>query len=160
MIVVAVLYIRKRMAEKPIPTASVEPTKPGYEIAMEQLERLKEERVWQQGMVKEYHTQLSDIIRVYVEQTYHITALEMITDEIIGQFRRQVVPVGTPEMLRHILEKADMVKFARYDPLPEEHEKSMRLAMEFVTITATFMNRQSVNTLPQQEESTKKGQLL
>jgi hypothetical protein len=143
----AIYYFRKR------PKASVEaaqtlaPKRPAYEVAMESLERVREARLWQSGdveSVKDYHTQLTDILRVYAEQTYAITTLEATTEEIIEQFRTRFVPAGSIEMLRSVLTLADMVKFARTTPLPNDNERSMKLAVEFVTLTALHSRQQSV----------------
>ncbi len=131
-----VYYWRKRKPAEQKEIRPLEPERPAYEVAMEELERLSNERLWQHGEVKEYHTRLTDILRVYVERTYGITTLETTTHDIITQFRQAAAPAGATEMLRSVLEKADMVKFARYEPLPDEHDRSFKLANEFVTITA------------------------
>ncbi|MFY7999459.1 MAG: BatD family protein [Candidatus Kapaibacteriota bacterium] len=110
--------------------------RPAFEVAMEELEKLREERLWQSGAVKEYHTRLADIVRVYVEDTLNVTTLEATTEEIIAELRTKSCPAGTVEILRAVLEKADMVKFAKYEALPDENERSLRLATELVQITA------------------------
>ena len=112
------------------------PKRPAFEVAMEELEKLREERLWQSGAVKEYHTRLADIVRVYVEDTLNVTTLEATTEEIIAELRTKSCPAGTVEILRAVLEKADMVKFAKYEALPDENERSLRLATELVQITA------------------------
>lgn len=136
-IIWAIWYIRKRRKNAPTAVAIKNvPQRPAYEIAMEALDRLREERLWQSGAVKEYHTRLTDILRLYVEDTFHVTTLEATTDEILTELRTTSCPPGTIEMLRSVLEKADMVKFARYEPLADENERSIRLATELVQITA------------------------
>jgi BatD DUF11 like domain len=131
-----IYYWRKRKPVEEKEIRPLQPERPAYEIAMEELERLSNERLWQQGEVKEYHTRLTDILRAYAERAYGITTLETTTEDIIAQFRRAAAPAGATEMLRSVLEKGDMVKFARYEPLPDEHDRSHKLATEFVTITA------------------------
>jgi hypothetical protein len=134
----AVYYFRKR--PKIIePEQLRAPKRPPYEIAMEQLERLRNARLWQSGdveSVKDYHTQLADIVRTYLEQTYSITTLEATTEEIVIQFRTTFAPPGSVEILRSVLTLADMVKFARTTPVPSDNERTMKLATEFVTLTA------------------------
>lgn len=136
-IVWGVWYYRKRraLALANMPVAIV-PKRPPYEVAMEGLERLREQRLWQSGAVKEYYTELSEIMRVYVEGTFGIITLEATTDEIIAAMRTKSTPIASTEMLRNVLELADMVKFARYEAVPDEHERSLRLATEYVQITA------------------------
>ena len=136
-IIWAVWYIRKRRKNAPTALATKHvPKRPAYEVAMEELERLREERLWQTGAVKEYHTRLADIVRVYVEETLGVTALEATTDEILSELLTKSCPAGTLQILRAVLEQADMVKFARYEALPDENERSLRLATELVQITA------------------------
>jgi hypothetical protein len=136
-IIWTVWYIRKRRANAPTALAVKHvPQRPAYEIAMEALERLRKERLWQSGAVKEYHTRLTDILRVYVEETFGVTTLEATTDEILAELPTKSCPASIIEMLRSVLEKADMVKFARYEPLADENERSIRIATELVQITA------------------------
>jgi hypothetical protein len=135
LIVGGVYWWKKRKPAEVFVEKPPVPETPPYQVAMEALEKLHEERLWQKGEEKEYHSRLTDILRVYVEKTYHITTLEATTDEILAQFRLAAAPAGATEMLRSVLTKADMVKFARYKPLPDEHDRSLNSAREFVTIT-------------------------
>ncbi|MCU0424701.1 MAG: BatD family protein [Candidatus Kapabacteria bacterium] len=136
-IIWGVWYWRKRraLALANIPAVLV-PKRPPYEIAMEQLERLREQRLWQSGAVKEYHTELSEILRVYLEGTFDVITLEATTDEILAELRAKSCPQPTIDLLATVLKKADMVKFAKYVPLPEENEQGMKIATEIVQITA------------------------
>jgi hypothetical protein len=130
-----IYYWRKR---KTAPSEEIRPReaeRPPYQVAMEELEKLQSERLWQQGETKEYYSRLADILRIYVEKTYYITTLEATTDEIMRQFVFVAAPSGATEMLRSVLQKADMVKFARYEPLPDENDRSFKAATEFVTVT-------------------------
>ncbi len=135
-------YIRKRRLEPDAEPEIIVPSRPPFEVALEALEALKQERVWQQGgadSAKEYHTQLTDILRVYVERSFGVKAMEATSDEILQQYRTSLkpsyVPPGTSELLRFVLEQADLVKFARLQPTPDDHEKSWNVAREFVIIT-------------------------
>jgi len=134
-----VYYFHKRPAKPRAELAHQQPRRPAHEVALESLERLKQERLWQKGQVKEYHTQLADIIRTYLEHAYSIKTLEVTSDEILRQYQRHrtalVTAPGSSELLRFVLSQADMVKFARFQPLPEDNEKALHLAIEFVNLT-------------------------
>ncbi|TAE28622.1 MAG: hypothetical protein EAZ92_07990 [Candidatus Kapaibacterium sp.] len=146
-IVGGVYWWRKR---KPVVSEEIRPSAPSlppYQMAMEELERLEQERLWQAGDAKEYHTRLADIVRVYVERSYNVTTLEATSDEILAQFRMVAAPTGSLEKLRSVLKTADMVKFARYEALPDENDRSMKLAKEFVTITTLKPETQENITL-------------
>ena len=49
-----------------------------------QLEKLKQAQLWQNGKIKAYYSDLSDILRLYIENRYNSPALEMTTDEILS----------------------------------------------------------------------------
>jgi hypothetical protein len=92
--------------------------------------------MWQEGKIKDYHSGISDILRVYIEERYSINAPEMTTDEIMYAMRRTVVPENLKEKLRQILVLADLVKFAKENPVPHEHETSINYAIDFVKDSA------------------------
>jgi len=135
-IIYAVYYIRKRRKESrpliPVPSA---PALPDYEIALRELERLRGEKVWQKGLLKEYHTQLTDILRQYLFNHFGIPAHEMTSDEILDAMNRKSINRNAINKLRDILILADLVKFAKEQPLPAEHDISMNQAIEFVKST-------------------------
>jgi hypothetical protein len=111
------------------------PSRPPHEIALEALRRLEAEKLWQQGRVKEYHSQLSDIVRSYIEQTMSINAMEMTTDSILSACEIKALNQRNTDELQELLERADLVKFAKYQPLAVEHEASMKNAFSFVEST-------------------------
>ena len=106
--------------------------KPAHEIAFEQLKRLKETKLWQKGMIKEYQSELSHIIREYVERRYEILALESTTDEILRDLKQKDFNEDLKDNLKEMLQLADLVKFAKAEPPVERHEQLMRFAEDFV----------------------------
>jgi hypothetical protein len=105
--------------------------------ALQDLEHLRVAGLWKKGMVKEYHTQLTDILRSYMENKLGICAIEMTSDQILDSYSEKTnMPDGTMEKLQSILRTADMVKFAKSEPMPNEHERSMNYAISFVQETA------------------------
>ncbi|TLY28907.1 MAG: hypothetical protein E6K56_09215 [Ignavibacteria bacterium] len=124
------IYVRgkRRKGESILPEA---PERPADELALEALRALESERLWQRGKIKEYHSQLTDILRLYIERRLGVAALELTSDEILSAAPIRLLN-NTREALKEILTRADLVKFAKYQPLPEEHETSLRLATGFV----------------------------
>ena len=106
-------------------------TRTPEERALQTLEALRVERLWQSGQVKEYHTRLTDAVRQFIEESTGIRATEMTSDETIDAVSGQQLAVGT-ELLRSIFATADMVKFAKSEPSAHEHERSMDEAVTFV----------------------------
>jgi len=112
------------------------PERPANEIAAERLEQLKEEKLWQAGKIKLYYSELSDILREYIEHRYLIPALEQTTDEIINGLRHN--PDLSPELVgkvRQLLFLSDLVKFAKENPVGNENEMNFSIAESFVKET-------------------------
>jgi hypothetical protein len=102
---------------------------------LEELNKLREEKLWQQGNVKLYFTQLTDIIRMYIERRYSINAMEFTTDEILSSACITSLDAGIVNKLRFTLTTADMVKFAKGQPLASENELSMSNSYDFINET-------------------------
>jgi len=105
-------------------------------IAFRELDRLKDEKIWLKGEVKQYYSSLTEITRRYIERQYEIQAMESTTDEILHAFRRANREDNLlEEMLKELLELADLVKFAREDPLPDDNQTHLNNAYIFVQKT-------------------------
>jgi hypothetical protein len=133
-IIYLILYYIKKRKKKPVPEIII-PKIPAHVTALERLEKLKEEKLWQTGKLKEYHSELSDIIRQYIEHRFYIHAMEQVTDEIMYSFRTADISDELKIKLRNILFLSDLVKFAKEQPLPNENETSWINAHEFVMAT-------------------------
>ncbi len=112
------------------------PAEPAHIIALRDLDALKAEKLWQKGMVKEYYTRLTEIIRRYMEIRFRIPAMEQTSNEILRDVRRHPEQERIPaDLLESLLNLADMVKFAKEKPLPEENERHINNACLFVDQT-------------------------
>ena len=100
-----------------------------YERAADSLSDLRDRKVWQAGKVKEYYTDLTDIVRRFIEESTQVRATEMTSDETIEAVRTMTDDIAT---LRGLFAQADLVKFAKREPLPHEHEGAMDMAERFV----------------------------
>lgn len=115
--------------------AYVPPPRPAHEVAFEQLALLKEKKLWQQGLIKQYYSEATEIFRRYLENRYTLQAMEETTDEILAGLRKLRFPepmLGTAE---RILRRADLVKFAKFEPGPADHEEMIAVIHEFVDRT-------------------------
>lgn len=137
-LIAAGLYIYKRIRDhKPIIAIPQAPPLPPHQRALNELEALRQRQLWQQGMVKDYHTLLTDILRNYLEETYSIPSTEMTSDQTLDAFRAcPAFNADAEQQLRQILQTADMVKFAKSEPQPYQHDLSMTQAVNFVRATA------------------------
>ncbi len=129
-------YFKRRKRGTAGPGKKIFPSEPAHVIAIRELEALEKEKLWQQGLVKVYHTRITEILRNYLERRYHIPALEQTTREIMDQLEYLGgVPSGSRNELQQILVLADLVKFAKFVPAPEENMLSMTRSIRFVQDT-------------------------
>jgi len=133
-IYLGIWYYRKRKKKEPIFKIS-KPKLPPHEIALEELEKLRQKKLWQNNKIKEFYTELTDIVRKYIEGRFEIKALEMTTDAILEAFKRIDVSDDAKSKLKQMLVLADMVKFAKEQPVPTEIEQSFNNALDYVKST-------------------------
>jgi hypothetical protein len=132
-IALIVYLLKKYVFNKKEEVITVKPKAiiPADITALKQLNTLEKDQLWQAGKIKEYHTELSEIIRRYTENRFDFIALELATDEIISELKSKV----NNEQLASItilLQRADLAKFAKSKPDTDENEQSMQLAKHFV----------------------------
>lgn len=104
--------------------------------ALKALEHLKKKKLWEQGKVKEYYSELTEIIRIYLEGRWGIYAMEMVSSDIIDALRKIDVIEGDIDPLVKMFSISDLVKFAKWDPLPTDHDMAFKSAKEFIEKTA------------------------
>jgi hypothetical protein len=112
------------------------PSDPAHVIAFRELERLKREELWQKGETKKYYTELTEILRQYLENRFRVYSLELTTAETLEAlvktgFRKN----GSYNDLKAVLTGADLVKFAKYNPAASENESHFETSWNFVLVT-------------------------
>jgi hypothetical protein len=131
-IIYVIWKLRRKEAIIKLPSR---PKIPAHIKAIEALEKLRGEKLWQTGKIKEFHSVLTDILREYIEERFEMIALEMTTYEIITSLKNKDIDPELLKQLEQILTLADMVKFAKYNPLPDEHDHSLNQSVGFVEKT-------------------------
>lgn len=127
-------YFRK--VKKPVAVVEKpKPVLPAHVLAMDQLNALRAKKLWEQGEVKAYYSEMTDIIRVYLEKRYDIDAMEQTSDEILAGLQPVVIPDESRAVLREILLLSDLVKFAKALPAGAENEQRMEEAIGFIRDT-------------------------
>ncbi len=111
------------------------PKEPAHVIALDALYKLRNEKLWQAGEIKNYQSRLTHIIREYIENRYSIPALEVTTDEIVKRVRNVVLSGNLINSMERVLRVADLVKFAKATPDLAIHEQFMEEALHFVRET-------------------------
>jgi hypothetical protein len=137
-------YILKRRKEnKPI-FKIIKPKEPAHIIALRALNNLKQKKLWQAGKEKAYYSELTYILREYIENRFHITALERTSHELLETMKHSnFVEKNRIIELNQILRLGDLAKFAKFKPLPDENDLSLKNAFSVVE-----------NTIPEVVDST------
>ena len=126
--------IRKRKETEDAPTYR---TLPPFEEAILRLNELDEKLLWQNNKIKEYYSELTEIVRGYIERELKVPALENTTDEVLAMIKdfKNADSIETSKetikKLKDLLQEADLVKFAKSKPLAIEIEDDRRDA-EFI----------------------------
>ena len=130
-------YIRWKKKNVPLFVKPEKPAEPAHIIALRELDRIKTQKLWQQEKLKQYYSEVSDTIRVYIENRFDISAMEQTSSETIGVFKQQknLADEKTLDQLQHILSLADLVKFAKYTPSPDDNNLALMNAYFFVNQT-------------------------
>jgi hypothetical protein len=137
-IICVIGYIIQRMRNrKPVTAHNLndDPKLPPHELAIRELNEIKIQKLWQQGRNKEYYTQITDTLRRYIFRRFGINAMEMTSYEILDLITRESDAKSVYDTLKQILQLADLVKFAKWRPLPDENDLSMAYAYLFVNQT-------------------------
>lgn len=134
LIVGFIYYLRKRPKKQPVVEVP-KPRIPSHQLALEKLDLLRKKQLLQREQIKQYHIELSDIIREYLENRYSLKAQEQTSAEIFKMVKYLDISDGDKSKLRQVLILADLVKFAKEKPLPTDNEQSMENAFDFVLHT-------------------------
>ena len=133
-----ITYLQNRKREEQGNDVITVPLRPAEEVALEKLDAIKEKKIWQQGQVKEYYTQLTDVVREYIARRFEVSSVEQTSDETLRDIRPLLNErKDLYDQLRKMLTLADLVKFAKWSTTPDENELSLRNAYTFVKETAT-----------------------
>lgn len=109
---------------------------PAHVIAFRELEKLKEEKLWQSGETKRYYTRLTEVLRKYLENRFGVFSMELTTSETLEALLKSgFYKNGAYNKLRNVLTGADLVKFAKFNPDPSDNELNFEFAWDFVLET-------------------------
>ncbi len=128
LIACAVLLLRRK---KGIMSKPVKITPP-YDLAVMRLNDLQAKKLQQSGREKEYYTELTEILRQYLDGRFGINAMEMSSTQIVDTLRHNKETKPGSDLMKQILEIADFVKFAKVRPLPDDNIKAFNSAVKFV----------------------------
>jgi len=136
LITILIVYIVKRKkANQPIIKIE-KPKEPAHIIALRKLDKLKEDKLWQKELIKEYYTELTDIMREYIENRYNIATFEKTSNEIIFSLEMsKLISIEIISKLKFVLNISDLVKFAKGLPLASDNDMCFDNVLHFVKKT-------------------------
>lgn len=135
LIAFVIYYFLKNKGVKAPPPAPAKHVETPNEKALRLLLELEQKQLWQRDQVKQYYTELTDILRSYIEERFNTPAMELTTDELLLVAKRHRDMLKHYDALAIILQTADMAKFAKAQPLPQEHTDAFDHTKNFVTAT-------------------------
>jgi hypothetical protein len=129
--------IQRRQRNVPIFSIPEKPKEAPHKVALRELDIVKEKDLWKKGHVKEYYSRVTDIIRTYIEGRFDVPALEETSFEILSDLKNNSTKIDSKSFdeLKHILELADLVKFAKLKPLQDDNQITIAKAYFFVQKT-------------------------
>ncbi len=126
----------RKQVEEPV---DPELLRPADEVALEKLDAIKEAKIWKDGKVKEYQTDLTDVVREYIGRRFEVHSTEKTSDETLREMKN-LIDKPLYERLKSMLQLADLVKFAKWHTTPDENELALTTAYDFVNETKEVVN--------------------
>lgn len=122
---------KKALKENILPEIKIPP----HEIALTHLHELEEKKLWQNGFVKQFHSEVTEIVRQYFEDRFNFRALEMTSAEILAVLSYMEEGKKIVRTSDNFFSNADLVKFAKFEPIPKVNDEMMNQAYEVVNQT-------------------------
>lgn len=135
-------YLRKKK-EKPVEVKKI--FIPVHVRALSALDELNKKQLWQNGFIKEYHSEITGIIRNYFEERFNFPALEQTSDETVKELIKYSSASKVVEITKEFFDNADLVKFAKYIPMNDINELMMKQAVIIIEKTSEQISHKEIN---------------
>ncbi|UCC82190.1 MAG: hypothetical protein JSW46_14530 [Gemmatimonadota bacterium] len=139
-------YLRRRGEVEPVP---IPQARSARAVALEALERLEASGIIEAGELKGFFSALSHILRVFLVGTDRTWGLDLTTAELMALVGMDGVPEAQVRSLGGLLDRADMVKFARQRPTRAQAGRALDAARHWLT----SFERVVVEAEPQEPEA-------
>lgn len=134
---VALLFLfyrfAKRSSRQALVSRSIE--LPAHELALRKLAVLLKKDWVAQGRVKEHYTELTFVVREYLEKRFGAPALESTTEETLAHLKTRAFPSHLEQPLHYLLSQSDLTKFAKIIPPESFHAEALAIAQKIIVET-------------------------
>jgi len=152
LIALIVVYLKRRSKNKPFIKLPEKPKEPAHVIAIRALDELKAKKLWQSDKEILYYSELTEILKAYIEDRFLVKTFECTSHEILESFKHsESIDKQLFIALKQILTFADLAKFAKYKPLPDENDLCLKNAYQFVEGTKVLEKIQIAEDLKNPE---------
>lgn len=128
--------LRNRLpAEEELAPVIRVPTRPAWEIAIEELDEIVAAGWVDRGELQHQYDAVTEALRRYLENRYDVPALECTTDDLRELLRGTPLPGEMASRVLSLLGEADLIKFAKGIPEPTNARSSEKRAREIVEAT-------------------------
>ncbi len=142
-----------RKRQKGEPLFRKEMIRPAHEIAFEELDRLIKSDWLKQKKYKAFYSELTDILRRYLEHRFFISAMEATTAELMDALQELSLGEENLQLAKTVCDTSDLVKFAKYIPSADETDEMIRRVRQFIENTAMeFESVEHLEKIPEAEE--------
>ncbi len=127
------LWLQRKNRQNPPIIAEI--SQPPHVIAERLLAELRAKKLWQSGKTKEFYSELSRILRGYLEDEFKLPALETTTEELMILLKKRNFHAEILEKTQYLLQTSDLVKFAKVEPPTTMHDDFLMNAETIVALT-------------------------
>lgn len=129
------LYLRSRARALKIPEIPEELRRPPWEVAISELQALRDSDLLKKKFIKQYYINLSEIIRKYIQRRFQIVALDRTTQEIKQELKGIRIDLSIIELINDFLRDCDLVKFAKFIPKAERIDENWQQGIDIIEST-------------------------
>jgi len=108
---------------------------PPHITALRSLEKIRSQKLWQNGKQKQFYTAVTDALRLYISSRYNVSAMEQTSAEIFENLKKENISPELLERLKEVFATADFVKFAKHNASDDENENVIPISVRFVNDT-------------------------
>jgi hypothetical protein len=134
--IILIGWLRRRRLARELGTIAYQgPPQPADEIALEELQRIASLKLLEKGFIKQFYSEISEVIKRYIARRYHIHTMELTTSELISVMRSAGLPEEHMAAYRPFFNECDLVKFAKHIPPSKNIDEALDEARLLVLST-------------------------